>query len=137
MIESSRIALERLKDEEKPVMLAVTLLTSFDENDLHFLGFENKINNIVFKLAELALNSGADGLVSSLEEVKELKESINRDFIAVVPGIKVGVMKNRDQKRSGSAQEAFKNGADYIVVGRSIINADNPVDIIRRLLNER
>ena len=136
MIESSRKVLNGFKDVDRPLMLAVTLLTSIDENDLHFLGFKNKINNIVFKLAELALTFGADGVVSSVEEVKRLKEGITKEFISVVPGIKIGAI-NKDQKRSGSPQEAFDNGADYIVIGRSIINAVNPVKIIKEVLDER
>ncbi len=135
MIEKSRKALDSFGKNERPLMLAVTLLTSIDENDLLFLGFKNKINIIVYKLAELALTSGADGVVSSVAEVMKLKKEINQNFLSVVPGIKIGVG-NEDQKRSGSPQEAFENGADYIVVGRSILNADNPVEIIKEVLDE-
>ncbi|MDP8253174.1 MAG: orotidine-5'-phosphate decarboxylase [Candidatus Kaelpia aquatica] len=135
MIENSRKALDSFDEKERPLMLAVTLLTSIDENDLHFLGFKNKINSIVYKLAELALTSGADGVVSSVAEVSKLKEGISQSFISVVPGIKIGAA-NRDQKRSGSPQEAFDNGADYIVIGRSILNADNPVKVVKEVLDE-
>lgn len=135
MIEEARNTLDSFKAEQRPIMLAVTVLTSLNENDLLFLGFKNKINITVFKLAELALMSGASGLVCSVEEVAELKSKIARDFIAVVPGISMGE-KNKDQSRVGSVKEAFERGADYIVIGRSILQAKDPLGLIMKEVND-
>ncbi len=133
MLEEAKIVLNSYAACERPLMLAVTILTSLSEKDLHFLNFRNRINIIVFKLAKLALSSGADGIVCSVKDVKRLKENIKKDFIAVVPGIRTKSL-HSDQQRHGTAQEAFKNGADYIVVGRSIIDAKDPLKAIKEVL---
>ena len=133
MIAQARKVLDSFPGNARPVMLAVTVLTSISEKDLHFLGFKNTINSIVFKLANLALTSGADGIVCSVKDVKMLKNKIDKDFITVVPGIRL-VSQHRDQKRCGSPQEAFSRGADYIVVGRSILKAEDPVKALKEII---
>jgi len=133
MIHQARKVLDSFPDNARPYMLAVTVLTSISEKDLHFLGFKNKINITVFKLADLALTSGADGIVCSVKDVKNLKRKIDKDFIAVVPGIKL-FSRHGDQKRCGSPQEAFSGGADYIVVGRSILKDENPVKALKEIV---
>ena len=113
-------------------MLAVTLLTSLSEKDLHLLGFKNTINIIVFKLAELALSSGADGIVCSVKDIGDLKSKIKDKFISVIPGISL-TSQSRDQKRIGTPSDAFRNGADYIVIGRSSINAEDPLKALKEV----
>ncbi|MDP8233788.1 MAG: orotidine-5'-phosphate decarboxylase [Candidatus Saelkia tenebricola] len=132
MIRKAREVLDTFPVKERSCMLAVTVLTSISEKDLHFLGFKNKINIIVFKLANLALTSGADGIVCSVKDVQNLKEKVNKDFVAVVPGISLTEM-HEDQKRCGSPKEAFDNGADYIVVGRSILEAQDPLKVLKEV----
>jgi len=107
--------------EEKGDMkiLAVTMLTSLDQADANDLGFKVDIKDIVLSRARRALDIGCDGVISSGIEVPELRETLGARFIIVTPGIRP--MANvDDQKRTVDVEEAFQNGADYIVVGRPI-----------------
>ena len=135
MIKEARRVLDSFKPSKRPLMLGVTVLTSLDGKDLQFLGFKNKINSIVFKLTKLALSAGADGVICSVKDLKFLRAKIKQDFITVVPGLKLGVSQD-DQKRTGSPEEAFSKGADYIVLGRAILKAVQPVKVLREVLNE-
>jgi orotidine-5'-phosphate decarboxylase len=104
-------------------ILAVTVLTSLDESDMKALGFEKDIKSVVESRAKKALELGCDGLISSGIEAPALREKFGDKFLIVVPGIRPG--SNRpidDQKRTVDVEEAFRNGADYIVVGRPILN---------------
>lgn len=132
MLEEASRVLNGFPPQERPCMLAVTLLTSLDKKDLHFLDFKNKISILVFKLAELALSSGADGIVCSGKEVGEMKRKLKRNFIAVVPGIRLSKSYS-EQKRQVQPEEAFRNGADYIVVGRAILDADDPLNALKEV----
>jgi orotidine-5'-phosphate decarboxylase len=132
MIKESRKVLDDISPEKRPLMLAVTILTSLDKNSLHFLNFKNKINILVFKLAKLAIEEGCDGVVCSVKELGYLKKKIKKNFIAVVPGIRLGD-KREDQKRTGTPEEAFRKGADYIVMGRSILNAPDPIKVLKEI----
>lgn len=107
-------------------ILAVTVLTSLDESDMKALGFEKDIKTVVESRAKRALDLGCDGLISSGIEAPSLREKYGHKFLIVTPGIRPG--SNRpvdDQKRTVDVEEAFRNGADYIVVGRPILNADD------------
>ena len=100
-------------------ILAVTMLTSLDQADADDLGFKVDIKDIVLSRAKRALEIGCDGVISSGIEAPELRESLGDRFIIVTPGIRP--MANvDDQKRTVDVEEAFENGADYIVVGRPI-----------------
>jgi orotidine-5'-phosphate decarboxylase len=105
-------------------ILAVTVLTSLDESDMKALGFQTNIQSVVESRAERALAIGCDGLISSGIEAPALRDKFGDKFLIVTPGIRPGT--NRpvdDQKRTVDVEEAFRNGADYIVVGRPILNA--------------
>ena len=105
-------------------ILAVTVLTSLDESDMKALGFQTDIKAVVESRAKRALKLGCDGLISSGIEAPALREKFGHKFLIVTPGIRPG--SNRpidDQKRTVDVEEAFNNGADYIVVGRPILNA--------------
>jgi orotidine-5'-phosphate decarboxylase len=107
-------------------ILAVTVLTSLDESDMKALGFEKDIKSVVESRAKRALELGCDGLISSGIEAPALREKFGDKFLIVTPGIRPG--SNRtidDQKRTVDVEQAFRNGADYIVVGRPILNAAN------------
>lgn len=109
-------------------ILAVTVLTSLDESDMKALGFEKNIKAVVESRAKRALDLGCDGLISSGIEAPALREKFGDKFLIVTPGIRPG--SNRptdDQKRTVDVEEAFRNGADYIVVGRPILSASDPV----------
>ncbi|HTT05899.1 MAG TPA: orotidine-5'-phosphate decarboxylase [Steroidobacteraceae bacterium] len=108
-------------------VLAVTVLTSLDRGDLTDLGFQCDVQELVLSRARRALEAGCDGVVSSALEVAKLRERIDRRLLVVTPGVRP--VENRpddDQKRVVSVSDAFRNGADYIVVGRPIRDAADP-----------
>ncbi|HEX4052538.1 MAG TPA: orotidine-5'-phosphate decarboxylase [Steroidobacteraceae bacterium] len=108
-------------------VLAVTVLTSLDRGDLTDLGFDCDVQELVLSRARRALEAGCDGVVSSALEVAKLRERIDRRLLVVTPGVRP--VENRpadDQKRVVSVSDAFRNGADYIVVGRPIRDAADP-----------
>jgi orotidine-5'-phosphate decarboxylase len=108
-------------------ILAVTALTSLDRGDLDDLGFRCDVEALVLSRARRALEAGCDGVVSSGLEAPALKRELGARLLVVTPGIRP--VENRpvdDQKRTVDAAQAFRNGADYIVVGRPIRNAADP-----------
>lgn len=108
-------------------VLAVTVLTSLDRGDLDDLGFDCDVEALVLSRARRALEAGCDGVISSGLEVAKLREHIDRKLLVVTPGIRpVDNRPSGDQKRVVSVETAFSNGADYIVVGRPIRDAENP-----------
>lgn len=108
-------------------VLAVTVLTSLDRGDLDDLGFDCDVEALVLSRARRALESGCDGVISSGLEAPKLREHIGRKLLVVTPGIRpVDNKPTGDQKRVVSVEQAFENGADYIVVGRPIRDAERP-----------
>jgi orotidine-5'-phosphate decarboxylase len=110
-------------------ILAVTVLTSLDQGDLEDLGFEVDVHRLVLSRARRALEIGCDGVVSSGLEARALKDAFGEKLVIVTPGIRP--VENRpsdDQKRVVTVEEAIRNGADYIVVGRPIRNAPDPYE---------
>ena len=108
-------------------ILAVTVLTSLDQGDLRDLGFPVDVHQLVLSRARRALAIGCDGVVSSGLEARALKEHLGERLFIVTPGIRP--VENRpvdDQKRVVDVEQAIRNGADYIVVGRPIRNAPDP-----------
>ena len=127
-----------VKDKNGCKILAVTVLTSLDKADLADLGFQCDVEKLVLSRARRALEIGCDGVISSGLEAPALRKENGDGFIIVTPGIRpVDNKENDDQKRTVDVEEAFENGADYIVVGRPISAADDPVkaadDIQRRI----
>ncbi|MDH3281691.1 MAG: orotidine-5'-phosphate decarboxylase [Gammaproteobacteria bacterium] len=106
-------------------ILAVTALTSLDQGDLNDLGFACDVEQLVLSRARRAIACGCDGVVASGLEARRLREQLGDHFIVVTPGIRP-VHNDDDQKRVVSAAQAFANGADFIVVGRPIRDADDP-----------
>lgn len=106
-------------------ILAVTVLTSLDEGDLRDLGFQCTPKELVLSRAKRALAVGCDGVISSGLEAPELRADLGENFLVVTPGIRP-VANVDDQKRTVNVEQAFRNGADYIVVGRPIKAAPNP-----------
>lgn len=105
-------------------VLAVTVLTSLDRGDLDDLGFRCDVGELVLSRAKRALGIGCDGVVSSGLEAAKIRENIGDKLLVIVPGVRpVENREEDDQKRTVSVEEAFENGADYIVVGRPIRDA--------------
>jgi len=108
-------------------VLAVTALTSLDRGDLDDLGFDCDVEALVLSRAKRALEAGCDGVVASGMEVAGMREAVDQRLLVITPGIRP--VENRggdDQKRVVTVEEAFRNGADYIVVGRPIRKAEDP-----------
>ncbi len=108
-------------------ILAVTALTSLDQGDLKDMGFLCDVQDLVVSRARRALAAGCDGIVASGLELERIRSEVNRKLVIVTPGIRP--VENRstdDQKRIVSVEQAFQRGADHIVVGRPIKNAENP-----------
>jgi orotidine-5'-phosphate decarboxylase len=113
-------------------ILAVTVLTSLDQGDLTDLGFQCDVEALVLSRARRALALGCDGVVSSGLEAERLRESLGDRFLIVTPGIRP-VANTDDQKRTVDVEAAFENGADYIVVGRPIRDAEDPRQAAERI----
>ena len=117
-------------------ILAVTMLTSLDQGDITDLGFATDVENLVLHRARRAIELGCDGVISSGLEARPLRRKLGEGFLVVVPGIRP-VANVDDQKRTVDVEDAFRNGADYIVVGRPVRAAADPAaaaaDIQRRI----
>ena len=108
-------------------VLAVTALTSLDRGDLDDLGFDCAVEDLVISRARRAYESGVDGIVASGLELPSIRKAVKDKILIVTPGIRpVENRQTDDQKRVVTVERAFQDGADYIVVGRPIQNADNP-----------
>jgi orotidine-5'-phosphate decarboxylase len=108
-------------------VLGVTVLTSLDRGDLDDLGFDCDVGELVLSRAKRALEAGCDGVISSGLEVPKLRQFVDEKLLVVTPGIRpVDNKPAADQKRVVTVETAFSNGADYIVVGRPIRDADSP-----------
>jgi orotidine-5'-phosphate decarboxylase len=108
-------------------ILAVTVLTSFDQRDLDEMGSTKTVEQLVLARAKGAVESGCDGVISSGHEAKALKAEFGGRLLVVTPGIRpVEQNQKDDQKRTVDVAQAFANGADYIVVGRPIRDAADP-----------
>ncbi len=111
-----------------PAVLAVTVLTSLNDRDLGDLGFQCTTGVLVPRLATLAQEAGLTGVVASAQDVPALRRTCGDDFVIVTPGIRlVEEVAGDDQKRTLTPKEAIAVGADFIVVGRPIRRADDPV----------
>jgi orotidine-5'-phosphate decarboxylase len=120
-------------------LLAVTVLTSFGEDDLRAMGMTQSIEDLVHFRAKRALELGCDGVVCSGMEAARLRDSLGEKLIMVTPGIRPGanVMDNADdQTRIMTAQKAIIAGADHVVVGRPITKASDPLAVIAAMQDE-
>ena len=121
---------------ERPLLIAVTVLTSMDEEDLKSVGINSSVEDEVLRLAELSKRAGLDGVVCSAKEVRLIKENIGEDFITVTPGIRPTWAAKNDQKRVVTPKDAVKLGTDYMVIGRPITGAPNPKEAAEKILSE-
>lgn len=120
--------------ETRPLLIAVTVLTSILADDLATIGIHGSVETQVTHLAQLALQAGLDGVVSSAFEVPMIKQTCGANFLTVTPGIRLAGDASDDQKRFMTAIEAKAKGADFLVLGRSITASGNPSERIRGLL---
>ncbi len=122
---------------EPPKIIGVTVLTSLDENGLKQAGIEKGIKKQVVNLAKLSAECGLDGVVASPQELKTIRENIEKeDFLVVTPGIRPSFATNDDQKRVTTPAEALREGSDYLVIGRPITKADNKIKAVRQIIED-
>lgn len=117
----------------RPLVLAVSALTSFDESGFKAV-YNSSIKKSVVNMSQMAYASGLDGMVCSVYESLAIKEATSREFLTLTPGIRPFGEDNADQKRVADIATAVQNQADFIVVGRPIYKADNPKEITQRIL---
>jgi len=126
----------RQEKQRRPIMLAVTVLTSLNQDDLQRVGVEHKVADQVVRLALLSREAGMDGVVASPHEVSDIRAACGRSFIIVTPGIRPSRNGRDDQQRVMTPAAAVRAGVDYIVVGRPIIETDDPVRAARAIIAE-
>ena len=120
-----------------PILLGVTVLTSIDEDGFQQnFGSERGLTKQVVYLAQLAQEAGLSGVVASPLEIESIRKACGDDFVIVTPGIRPKWAKTGDQRRITTPAEAIQRGADYIVVGRPIIAAEDPLEATEMILEE-
>ncbi|AXX90543.1 orotidine-5'-phosphate decarboxylase [Arcobacter suis] len=133
-IEAMKTVMNRIKDiPNKPLVLAVTALTSFDNESFKAI-YNEDINTKAIQFAKDTYNSGVDGVVCSAYESFDIKNNTSKDFITLCPGIRPFGEDSGDQKRVADIPFAKENLVDFIVVGRPIYKASNPKDVVEEIL---
>ena len=122
---------------KKPLVLAVTVLTSISQEVLkNELSNSKTVEDFVIQLAKNARIAGLDGVVASAKELKAIKKELGDDFIVLTPGIRPAWSNKDDQQRIATPKSAIDDGADYIVLGRAVTNAENKVEAMQKIYNE-
>lgn len=119
-----------------PVLLGVTILTSSCEQTLREVGIDRPVEEMVLRLARLAKDSGLDGVVASPHEVCLIRQACGPDFTIVTPGVRPSFAETNDQQRIMTPGQAIAAGSDYLVVGRPIAAASDPVGAAQRIVEE-
>ncbi len=137
MMAATRSALDQeFSPGERPKLLAVTILTSSTAETLKGVGINLPVPEMVVKLAMLAKSAGIDGVVASPLEVSLIREACGNDFLIVTPGVRPSFASVDDQKRIMTPADAVKGGADYLVIGRPIAAAKDPVAACEAIIDE-
>jgi orotidine-5'-phosphate decarboxylase len=134
MMAAAREAVEAAP--RKPRLIAVTVLTSMTEPDLHEVGIEATPLAQAMKLARLAADCGLDGVVCSAHEAAAIRDRLGDQFLRVTPGIRLPEDNAGDQKRVMTPQTAIESGASYLVIGRSVTAAADPLAVLERINRE-
>lgn len=122
--------------ETKPILIAVTVLTSMNQAGLNQIGIHTDLATHVLNLATLTKQAGLDGVVCSALEAKILRSKLGDDFCLVTPGIRPANVNQDDQLRVVTPADALRNGSSYLVIGRPITQADNPHRALEAIHNE-
>ena len=134
-VEASR-AISKSLNLARPIILAVTILTSMDEEGLKEVGIQGPLIDEVGRLSLLAQKSGVDGVVASPQEIGIIRQRCGERFLIVTPGIRHPSDKKDDQKRTLTPREAIEAGADYLVIGRPIKEAKDPIEAVQRIVED-
>ena len=135
--EMMRRAVEAASDAGETKVLAITVLTSIDQRILSQIGVTSSPSDSVLRLVNLAESSGVDGIVASPHEIETIRQAVpNPNFLIVTPGIRPSNSESEDQKRVATPAAAIAAGASYLVVGRPITGASNPLAAANEIVNE-
>ena len=134
-VQAARESAEKL-GVERPKLLAITVLTSFDEEAWTATGGQLPISDQVIRLAKLAKECGMDGVVCSALEAKMIRQACGEDFLIVTPGIRPSFATTDDQKRIATPASALQDGASRLVIGRPITQAKEPREAVRLIIEE-
>lgn len=134
MLEAARAAIDGAP--RRVLLLAVTVLTSMSDADLHDVGMAGGVDDTVLRLAQFAQSCGLDGVVCSAREASLLRQHCGPDFVLVTPGIRPAQDAAGDQKRVVTPGAAVTAGVDYLVIGRSITQAADPLAALQRIVDE-
>ena len=132
MMEEAKRILEPY-GKDAPLLIAVTVLTSMEDLDLLQIGINASLREQVLRLAHLTQRAGLDGVVCSPQEVEILRNACGEEFKLVTPGIRPTGADFGDQRRVMTPTAAIRAGSDYLVIGRPITKADNPVEVLRSI----
>jgi len=132
--EAMQTVMKRLeKFQKRPLVLAVTALTSFDETSFKEI-YNSDINTTALKFAKISYENGLDGVVCSVYESRKIKDITSKNFLTLTPGIRPFNESHDDQKRVATIEDAKNNLSDFIVIGRPIYKSDNPNKKIKEIL---
>jgi len=120
----------------KPIVLGVTVLTSFGQEDLDEVGVDAKLEDQVLRLAELAIQAGCGGVVASAREARAIRNALGADFAIVTPGVRLAGGSAGDQTRVVTPAQAISAGATHVVIGRPITEAKDPAKTVQVILAE-
>jgi orotidine-5'-phosphate decarboxylase len=134
-VEASRATAKEL-GIPKPFILAVTILTSMDEDAIKEVGIQGPILEEVGRLAFLSMKAGVDGVVASPQEIGVIRKRCGEKFLIVTPGIRLPSEKKDDQKRTLSPKEAISAGANYLVIGRPIKESKDPLETVQKIVED-
>lgn len=134
MMQFAREAID--KCEHKPLLIGVTILTSLSRQDIAETGLDIEPADQVLRLARLARDSGLDGVVCSPQEAASLKQQIGQDFCLVTPGVRPSGSAAGDQQRVMTPYQALQSGSDYLVIGRPITAAADPIQALKNIIDE-
>ena len=134
MLTRARQAID--ESSNKPLLIAVTVLTSLSSEDLLEIGLKQSVDEQVRRLASLSQSTGLDGIVCSAQEAASMRENLGSNFKLITPGIRLANDSRDDQKRIMTPAKAISEGSDYLVVGRPITQAHDPLQVLLEIESE-
>ncbi len=126
MLEAAVAGVSDARCDQRPLLIGVTVLTSLNQDDMKALGYQEPVDQLVSRYAQVAVNAGLEGVVCSAQETRRLREHLPSSCVLVTPGIRLPDTEEHDQQRVQSPQQAFQDGSNYLVVGRPITQAQDP-----------
>ena len=133
MLESAKKAIESVNSST--ILIAVTILTSFSEENMTNLGISD-LDKHILNLGKLAYDCGLDGVVCASTDTQSIKKNFGKNFLAVTPGIRPAWSSLDDQSRVSTPAEALRNGSDFLVIGRPITGSKDPIKALERIYKE-